>query len=277
MIFKRLPKTLIYFTLLCTSLTAMAQDEPWWVNYLVEKDSSFMGVTINMDYQYARPSYKNLLLVGSSTEKCYQNGFPTGQGLEDFYKFSDATAPVVDSLTKNSLVGIITYKCTGIDVYYVKDTTNLRSSLSALIKKDFSGAQNYIFIENDKKWDYYKRIYPGEVNDNFLMNQSFLNQLAYEGDDLGKQRKVSHWAYFKNDKNRSKFIDKIQVLDFKVDTTRFIVNKNLPFEVELSRTDSITPRNIEDITKLLTSLSLAYKGVYDGWGTEAVKEEEPNQ
>ena len=277
MIAPYIKKISFLLTIVVFSFQTKAQDGPWWVNYIIEKENNFMGITINMDYYYAKPSYRNLVLVGTSTKKCYKNGFPTGEGLEDFYSFSDTTAPVIDSLTKHQLVGIITYQCTGIDVYYVKDTMNLRNSLTKVIQEKFAGAQNYIFIQPDKKWEYYKNIYPLDVDDNFLMNQSFLNQLAYEGDDLSKPRKVTHWLYFKNDKNRLKFIDRIKVLEFSVDSLSFNKEEDLPYELQLSRIDNITPQNINSVTKILNTLSLSYNGMYDGWGTEAIKEEEPNQ
>ena len=69
--------------------------------------------------------------------------------------FSDATAMILDSLTKHKLAGIITYKCSGFDVYYIKDTADVRERLQKFIDRSFKKRNNFFFMESDKQWNYY--------------------------------------------------------------------------------------------------------------------------
>ena len=78
----------------------------------------------------------------------------------------------------------------------------------------------------------------------FFINQDFLTDMVYNGDDLTEPRKVTHWFYFLKDKRRKKFIDKIRTLDFTIDSTNFVKNRNYHYELQVSRKDSVNPASI---------------------------------
>jgi len=201
---------------------AFSQKETNWETYVAEKDKGLMSITVNMDLNFAKPNYRNLLIVGTKTSKCFKNGYPRSEGLEKLYTFSDSIADAVDRLTKHRLAGIITYQCVGFDVFYVKDTLNLRNTISALYDRNFSTSKNYLVVENDKKWEYYRNnLYPKELNADFFINHEFLSQLVEEGDDLTKPRELKHWVYFTSDRRRTKFIDKIKKMEFAIDSVNF--------------------------------------------------------
>jgi len=72
-------------------------------------------------------------------------------------------------------VGILTYQCSGFDVYYVKDTTNLRTNINKLFQDKFQTHKNYLYIQRDKRWKYFADIlYPNDISDNFFSNQEYL-------------------------------------------------------------------------------------------------------
>lgn len=250
------------------SFVVTAQEDDW-DTYLAEKEKGIMTITVNYKYVFAKPNYRNLLIVGSNTKKCFQNGAPKAEALEEIYTFSDSVAQVVDKLTKNRLVGILTYQCSGFDVYFVKDTTNLRKSINTLYQKNFKNSNNYIVIQRDKRWKYYSDVlYPKDISESFFANQEYLNQLFYEGVDFSKKRKVTHWASFKKEKRRQKFIEKIKVLNFKVDLLKFNKDNDQPFEVQISREDNFNPDYINKLTNILGLLAIRYSGYYDGWEIE---------
>jgi hypothetical protein len=244
-----------------------------WVSYVVKKNEAFMSLTTDLQYTYAKPVYRNLLIVGTETDKCHKNGFPTEEGLEELYTFSDSVAYKLDGLVKNKLVGIVTYKCSGLDIFYVKDTINLRDNLNDLLSANFSNRSNHLYIEEDKKWEYYKNIYPQNLEDDYFMDNEFLIQLLYEGDDLSKERNVKHWVYFNNVKKRDRFIEDVKKLNFAIDSVLYNKERHYPYELQISRKDSIPPQHITNITKTLKLLSNSYRAEYEGWGTETVKEE----
>jgi len=235
-----------------------------------------MEVTVNMDLYFERPYYKNLLIVATKTNDCYKNGFPKEKGLEDFYTFSDSLAFKIQKLTKkNKLAGIITYKCTGFDIYYVKDTTNLRTNLNNVLEKNFSNKKNYIVIKPDKKWRYFSEtLLPKDLSNDFFVNHEYLSQLAQSGDALKAPRKIQHWFYFNSFKRRTKFIDKVKTLKFSVDSIAYKKERRYPYQAVISRKDEVSPQSISGITKILKQLSQRSYGKYDGWEMKAILKEE---
>ena len=117
-----------------------------WVNYLVEKEKGLMSVHVDLGLNYIKPTYKNLLIVGSKCDDCMSNGFPNKGGLDQLYTFSDSLSLAIKRVTNNKLVGILTYQCYGFDVFYVKDTTNLRKEINNMIFDNFSQTKTHISI-----------------------------------------------------------------------------------------------------------------------------------
>ena len=245
---------------------ANSQEESW-ETYITQKEKGYMAITVNMELNFTRPYYKNLLIVGTHTSKCYKNGYPKEEGLEKLYTFSDSIANIVNKHTKSKLAGVMTYQCAGFDVFYLKDTTGIKNDINSFINNNYASSKNYVVIETDKKWEYYQNsLFPKHLSNDFFMNQELLSQLFYEGNDFSKPYYVEHWIYFRKEKRRQKFINKIQVLNFKVDSLSIKKGAYLPYELKISREDSVSPESISKVTKMLKLLSQSFYGTYDGWG-----------
>jgi hypothetical protein len=258
--------------LLFTVQNFYAQD--FWANYLLKKETGLFSVLVNMELDYAKPNYKNVLIIGKQTDSCYANGFPKVAGLKDLMNFSDATSLVLDSLTKHKLAGIITYKCSGFDVYYIKDTTNVRDRLQKLIDRSFQNSNNFFFMQRDKKWNYYYgNLFPAYYNDDFFADQDYLLEMVEAGDDLSQDRDVSHWFYFNSDKKREKFKENVEKLEFSIDSLVYNKDKKYPYEIKITRKEEMDPEHIMQVTSVLRTLSLSFNGQYDGWSTETIVKE----
>lgn len=245
-----------------------------WVTHINKKEKGFMSVLVNLQYDYAKPNYKNILIVGTHTNKCFTNGYPKPKGLEDIYTFSDSIATIVNRLTKNRLVGILTYQCTGFDIYYVKDTVHVRNDIQQFLTKNYKQSKNYFVLERDKKWMYYKEnLLPKDWADDYFLNHEFLSQLVAEGGDLTIARKVNYWINFKKEKKRQRFITKIKEFNFTIDSSILKKDAKLPYQLQISRKDKITPSEISKLTTLVKLLAASFSGVYDGWGAELVLKE----
>ncbi len=272
--YKKSSYILLFVFLLIYSFQMLAQEESW-ETYVKKVETNLMEVTVNMDLYFERPNYKNLLIVATKTKHCYKNGFPKPTGLEGFYTFSDSLAFKIQKQTKNKLAAILTYKCTGFDVYYVKDTTNLRNEINSVLERNFSNKQNYVSIKPDKKWTYFSEILlPTDLSNDFFINQEYLSELAQTGDALDIPRKINHWFYFNNIKKRGKFIEKAKVLRYSIDSVTYKKEKRYPYLAVISRKDSVHPKSISAITKILKKLSQRYYGTYDGWEMEAILKED---
>lgn len=266
-------KSFLISILIFSNSIINAQDD--WENYLVQKEKGLMAISVNMRYEYARPNYKHLLVVGTHTTKCLKNGYPTEKGLENIYTFSDSIANIIDGLTKNRLVGIITYQCSGFDVFYVKDTTNIREIIVRQINTNFNSSKTYLQIEQDKKWKYYHTsLYPKDDTQEFFINHELLTEFIYQGDNLIQPRNIRHWFYFNREKKRQKFISKIRTLDFTIDSVNYKKKRDYyRYELQISRKDSIHPKSISKLTKTLTGFANLLYAEYDGWSAELVKED----
>ena len=100
------------------------------------------------------------------------------------------------------------------------------------------------------------------------MDQNYLHDLVLQGDDLQGIRKVNHWIYFKSVKKRNLFGKKVKELEFSLDSIAYRRERSFPYELTISRQDSIDPVSIYRITSMLRILSNATIGQYDGWSTE---------
>lgn len=228
-----------------------------------------MSIGLDLNLDVVRPSYRNLLIVGKKFKHCMPNGFPNEMGLNELMTFSDSTAVTVDAVTQNKLAGIVTYQCMGFDVFYVKDTIDLRANLEKVIQAHFDPAKIFISIKKDRSWDYYYRfLFPPNLNMDALVDYRYLNDLVLQGDDLKGMRKVNHWLYFKNLKSRNSAEAKLEKLNFTLESIAYDDSLKFPYELKISRQDSITPKSINEITSLLKALCYSLNASYDGWGTE---------
>ena len=245
----------------------LAQED--WVEYVIIKDKGVMSVSLDLRLGLYRPNYKNLLVVGTKFNKCLKNGFPTDEGLNDIYAFSDSTSVLIDKVTPSRLAGFMTYQCMAFDIYYVKDTTALRNEMTKMVEKNFNPDHAYFEIQRDKSWDYYRNyLYPRDFSSEFLIDQNYLHDLVLQGDDLKGLRKVNHWVYFKSVQKRNLFGERVKKLKFSLDSIAYKKDRALPYELKFSRQDSIDPPSIYRLTSMLRVLSGTMNGEYDGWSTE---------
>ena len=255
-----------------TTTSSFAQDD--WVEFVTMKKKGVMSISLDLSLEQVKPNYKNLLVVGGQFRKCLQNGFPTPEGLDKILNVSDSVAIIIDKITSNRLVGFITYQCMGFDVFYVKDTVGLRSELTKTLNKNFIEIKPYVEIKRDKSWDYYfNYLYPKNYTAEFLIDQDYLHDLVLQGDDLKGLRKVNHWLYFKDVNKRNKLGKTLEKLNFSLDSIAYKKDDPLPYQLTISRQDSINPLTIYELTTMLRGLAGTMKGQYDGWSTEVISKD----
>lgn len=269
--FKRLVS--LYGFLLFIAVAPLRSQEQW-VDFVVEKDSGMMSVSLDLAYYMQKPNYKNLVIVGTEFKPCMDNGFPLPEALDGLYSFSDSIAAEINQKTKHRLVGIMTFRCLGFDVYYVKDTLGIREGIESAVRRNFYDKQTYLTVREDKNWAYYFNfLLPPGLTEDFLIDQKYLFDLVLQGDDLQGLRKVRHWIYFNTLKQRLKMSEKLETLNFSIDSIKYHRDSKWPFEIQVSRMDSVTPSYIFDLTMMMKILSEAHQGMYDGWGTQPVFKE----
>mgnify|MGYP001817493098 FL=1 len=222
------------------SLSIHAQDE--WIDFVVAKDTGVLSVSMDLKYYVQKPNYKNLLIVGTQFRPCMKNGFPEPDSLDGLFSFSDSTAAVINRITRNELVGILTYRCLAFDIYYVKDTLGIRENLGTMMQRVFENSELYLTLKQDRNWDYYfTNLLPVNLSEEFLIDHEYLNNLVLLGDDLQGPRKVRHWIYFKKLKQRIKMTEKLESMKFSIDSIKYHRERQFPYEVQVSRMESMSP------------------------------------
>lgn len=260
----RISLFVLFFIFNCSE--SFSQGE--WAEYLITKDKNLMSIQVDMEFDYNKPNYKNLLIIGTKFKGCLKNGFPNEEGLKELYTFSDSTEFVLNKMTKIKLVGVVTYRCVGLDIYYIKDTINIRKNLKNLYSKKFIvSTQNYIYIEKDKNRKYYyTNLFPENLSSDYFLGQEYLLKLAKAGDKLDDKRIVTHWAYFKNEKKRQRFQKNIKALDYKIDSVYTNKKDKYPYQIEFSKKNSVDPKTIIDQTNMIKVILGSNNSIYGGWG-----------
>mgnify|MGYP001591801702 CR=1 FL=1 len=257
------------FLILFVSSTSEIFAQEDWIEYVIIKDKGVMAVSLDLNFDLNKPNYRNLVVAGAKFKKCRKNGFPADESLNDVYAFSDSISIAIDKITSKRLVALLTYQCVAFDIYYVKDTIRLRDEMTASLEKKFNPSLTYIDIKKDKNWDYYENyLYPRDFSSEFLVDQNYLHDLVLQGDDLKGERKVNHWIYFKSIKKRNQFGTKVKELEFSLDSIAYKRERSFPYELNISRKDSIDPLSVYHLTSMLRLLSNSMLGQYAGWSTE---------
>jgi hypothetical protein len=247
-----------------------------WVDLVMERSGQTIALSMDLSMYESRPNYKNFVLIGTEFSPCMPNGFPVEESLDHLFAFSDESSAVLDSISKNRLVAIMTYDCKGFDLYYAKDTLGLRRSLHANLQKKFPGNKYQVFIKTDKNWvDYYKKLYPQDLSDDHLMDKARLHEMLLMGDDLENKRSVRHWLMFKTLKDRNRTAKRLERFKFSLDSIGYFEERYYPFELQVSREDYIKPDSLAKLTMILKLLSQSSNGVYDGWDTPTIIKKEP--
>nr|WP_321409595.1 DUF695 domain-containing protein [uncultured Carboxylicivirga sp.] len=258
-----------------TFSNSKAQEGNWDV-YLAQYENGPGSVTINMDAINSAPNkdLPILLVTGVTFDNCREDGLPNNDEFEKLYNVSDN----VDRLLKENgvsyeLVGTFTYQCERLDYIYLSDSTSIRTILTKLYESEYGNYKYYINLKYDDSWvAYVKFLYPNEITLENMSNQKVLYQLQKAGDNLTKQRQVDHWLYFSQKSDRELYVKHVKQLGFRIESQEKIENSNLPYQLQISRTDYIHPESINKITLELRTKAQELEGEYDGWETYIITE-----
>lgn len=266
----------ILFLISCNTKSQETQktDNSNWDAYIAIYENGEGSTTLNMDLKKDAPKAElpYILITGVTFSNCTEKGFPEKEEFNKLYGVSDEVETIISKLTKMELAGTFTYQCERLNYYYINDTTQIRSKLTALYKNKFSNYKHYINIKPDKNWEAYLNfLYPNEEIQESMSNQKVIEQLQKGGDDLTKSRQVDHWLYFSNEKNRNLFEKLITQNGFKIEIKEKIDNPDKPFKLHISRNDKVDPESISKITLELRKKAKELEGDYDGWETYIVK------
>ncbi|MBS7333047.1 MAG: DUF695 domain-containing protein [Weeksellaceae bacterium] len=213
-----------------------------------------------------------LLAIKIKLKHPQKDGLPSYDEHDDLVNLEDK---LLDILLADNLIyfaGRTTANGQRIFYFYTNKNFNLAKTKQQLT----SSISNYfldITLENDKDWNHYLNfLYPDENEIQMIQNLDLITFIEEQGDDLSKEREISHWIYFKSTAHRNKFKADIKSYNFNVIAENY--DKELgdyPYSLTISRSDFLDWKNINDITIELMNLAKTHEGEYDGWESKIVK------
>lgn len=250
-----------------------AQTEDW-DSYLDKYDKGQASVVLNLALKNDAPK-KDLpfiVITGVTSRNCSAAGFPGKAEFDLLYKIADTIEARIKSLGNVIFAGTFTYQCQRLNYYYVNDTSRMRKTLSETYTSKFKPYEYYIEIKSDANWlTYLNFLYPKEDIQDEMYNKRVIRKLQSEGDQLIEARKIDHWFYFKNEKDREDFIATVLKSNYKIEAKRNLTKTDPPLQLQISRTDRVDIASITALTKELKALAKKYNGEYAGWEPAVVR------
>jgi hypothetical protein len=238
-----------------------------WASYFKESDDDPMSIFVNVGLSRITPivNYSTLLCISINyTSK--DNGFPIDEDLDKLSSIHENLIDAFQEKFKAIHAGSITSDGTRDFFIYFKKEVQVEKMLSKLLQ-GFS-SHTYHFSK-DKNWGlFWSVLMPSENQYQSIQNGRVLYDMESQGDLLQKAREVSHWAYFKSEKDQNSFQEAVENENFKVLNKSFDKENSLPFEIVFSRVDHVNYDEIDVYTINLYHIAKTLNGNYDGWECE---------
>jgi regulator of RNase E activity RraB len=119
-------------------------------------------------------------------------------------------------------------------------------------------------------------MYPEPVQLQSMQNRRVVYQLAQHGDPLTVPRPVEHWIYFKTERDRETYWNRVNAKGFELTemTTDAENGGECPYLLRITREDMVDYDSIDECVLPLWGLATELNGNYDGWETGIVGGEE---
>jgi hypothetical protein len=264
---------ILFFLELTLANAVFAQDEQWDV-YLSKHEKGVGSTLVNMGLNKIAPvkNFSFVLITGVQFSDCTGDGMPSKKEFDNLYAISDTIKAVVARKPLQIPVGSFTYQCERLDYYYLNDTTGIRAWLLQAYQTQFPNYRPYISIKADKNWDaYLKFLYPNEETQEYMRNEKVVTQLYNAGDNLQKERPVTHFLYFSTEKDRKCFIQYAHSKGFAIVAKEKADTIIQPYKLQIARADRVPLAYITKLTRELHKQANQCRGRYDGWETIVIK------
>ena len=202
-----------------------------------------------------------------------ENGFPIKEEEETLYQIED----LLDSIIKEKegiLAGFLRWDKRLSIFAYVEDEKGYEEAFTVALKEQFPDYEYKFWVDEDKEWEtYFNALYPDKYNYQGILNNKLIYQIQMDGDTM-VPRVLEHCLYFKTQKARKEFLEKVETegfrrIDERADEVVDETNE-YPYQIVVGREDDF--RNANSVTWYLMESAEELEGYYDGWGCVTVKE-----
>lgn len=214
----------------------------------------------------------NVVWVSIKMNNPREDGLSSQEESELLNKIEDALVDKITSKHNSIYVGRLTSAGDRDLYFYFGDTTLYDKTISEVMgtypkyKFDFGKKE-------DKEWSgYFDFLYPTPEQFQSIQNRRVIEQLEKGGDKLIKAREVDHWIYFKTEKDRETFVQKISNDGFSI-VDKDYDNKldEMLYKLHIKRVDKVDYNSVDEYVLYLWKLANETNGDYDGWETSIEK------
>lgn len=149
--------------------------------------------------------------------------------------------------------------------------------LQAEVENALSPFRSYEFdcgTKTDPEWSqYFDVLYPSDENRQQIENRKVLDVLESKHDTLKVPRDVTHWIYFRTEKDLEEFRTVVLSLEYRIESEPPGHSSDFPFGLCIVRFQSIKPAEIDEAVIEFVRISKKYSGDYDGWETHVIPSE----
>jgi hypothetical protein len=158
--------------------------------------------------------------------------------------------------------------------FYAEEPGELQAAAASALNS-FEGYAHESGSTFQPDWDQYRMLFPSETNLERMQNRRVLESLAEQGDDHEVPRKVEHWLHFADPDTRTACRDTLTAIEFAVEDESLLEEEgqDLPYQLVVSRVDSVDSHTINGITLELARLARESGGLYAGWECAVTRDE----
>jgi uncharacterized protein (TIGR01619 family) len=250
------------------------QYHPEWDAYLCLVNEKPASIAIDLDLRRFAPLEDRIHLIHISIQVLEpdENGLPKGHELEKLSEIEDNLACELGDKLDAVFAGRIAHDGLRSFYFYAATTADAAAVVIDSIS-EFEGYSAQLEISEEPEWEtYFDFLLPDEREFQRIQNRRLLAQLEEYGDKPDRPRRIEHWVYFPTEENRADFVRSVVSQGYQCDNMAAEKENPLDFKLLVSREDTTTEENIDEVVLYLWETAQEFEGEYDGWETTVVRE-----
>lgn len=255
-------------------LAATAQENSNWETYIMEMDNRPVSVMVDLAYgNSAAAKVKNHVIIVSLLLFTENNkGMPSYTEAKQLDTLENRLVQVLSENLNASYAGRYTQNGKRDYFFYTGDTARYRQLVFNNLGAYALGRWNMMAKRDEKLDNYFNVLHPSQKEMQRIYNRRMLDRLTEAGDQPSAPRKIDHFIFFKNERDRKQFARAAQDNGFVIENGGEEKGiKDRPYSLQISKIDKTERAGIDKVSLYVWELSLKYSGRYDGWETFVVK------
>jgi hypothetical protein len=248
-----------------------------WDFYFARVNDAVASIFVDLGIRPEAPLEARpwLLWVWVEMQSPRPDGLSSSEEAPRLQQIGEALDASISTACSAQLVGRITGSRRREFYFYAAEPGGLEEA-AAQAMQPFESYRYHTGSAFQPDWDQYVTLlYPSQTNLERMRNRRVLEMLAREGDVHELPRKVEHWLYFADEATRTACRDTLTAIEFTVESEDLVDDgkSGLPWQLVVSRVDSVDNHTINGITLELARLARENGGDYDGWESPVTTEE----